>query len=71
MCSDRPVVVGPSRKRFLRRWLGLPLGADLDEAELDRASVAACLEAVTAGAKMVRVHNVALLRTALTAYNNR
>ena len=62
----RPVMVGPSRKRFLRRWLGL---GDADEAALDRATVAACEEAVTAGAKMLRVHNVALLRTTLTAYN--
>jgi dihydropteroate synthase len=64
----RPVMVGPSRKRFLRRWLGRD---DLDEAELDRATVAACVEGVSAGAKMVRVHNVALLHTTLTAYNNR
>ncbi|HEY6039163.1 MAG TPA: dihydropteroate synthase, partial [Kofleriaceae bacterium] len=62
----RPVMVGPSRKRFLHRWLGLT-GAD--EAALDRATLAACEEAVTAGAKMLRVHNVALLRTTLTAYN--
>ncbi|MEP6863841.1 MAG: dihydropteroate synthase [Deltaproteobacteria bacterium] len=62
----RPVMVGPSRKRFLHRWLELP---DADEAALDRATVAACSEAVTAGAKMLRVHNVALLHTTLTAYN--
>jgi dihydropteroate synthase len=65
----RPVMVGPSRKRFLRRWLALPDAPPLDEAALDRASVAACVEAVTAGAKMLRVHNVALLHTTLTAYN--
>jgi len=65
----RPVMVGPSRKRFLRRWLGDTAG--LDEAALDRATVAACVEGVSAGAKMVRVHNVALLHTTLTAYNNR
>jgi dihydropteroate synthase len=62
----RPVMVGPSRKRFLHRWLALP---EADEAALDRATVAACVEAVTAGAKMLRVHNVALLHTTLTAYN--
>lgn len=68
----RPVMVGPSRKRFLRRWLGRDDDKPgLDEAELDRATVAACVEAVSAGAKMVRVHNVALLHTTLTAYNNR
>jgi len=62
----RPVMVGPSRKRFLHRWLGQP---QLDQAALDQATVAACVEAVTAGAKMLRVHNVALLHTVLTAYN--
>jgi len=62
----RPVMVGPSRKRFLHRWLDL---SHADEAALDRATVAACEEAVAAGAKMLRVHNVALLRTTLTAYN--
>lgn len=65
--TARPVVVGPSRKRFLRRWRQLP--EDADEAALDRATVDACALAVTAGAKMLRVHNVALLHTALTAYN--
>lgn len=65
--TGRPVVIGASRKRFLRRWQQLP--EDADESVLDRATVDACVEAVTAGAKMLRVHNVALLRTALTAYN--
>ncbi len=62
-----PVVVGPSRKRFLRRWLGPAQSAD--PAALDAASVAACLDAGRAGAFVLRVHNVALLRTALSAYN--
>lgn len=59
-----PVVVGPSRKRFLSRVLGgTPTPADLDA-----ASVAACLAAAGAGARVLRVHNVALLRPALTVY---
>jgi dihydropteroate synthase len=62
----RPVMVGPSRKRFLR---ALAIGAPT-EAELDRLTVEASLVAVRAGAHCVRVHNVALLHTALTAYNN-
>jgi len=63
----RPVVVGPSRKRFLRRLLG---GAqDPDITALDAASVLASIAAVRAGAQVVRVHNVALLRRGLTAYN--
>ncbi|MBS1121238.1 MAG: folP [Deltaproteobacteria bacterium] len=59
-----PVVVGPSRKRFLRRLVG----GDPDLATLDVASVAACLGALRANAQVVRVHNVALLRAALAVY---
>ncbi len=62
----RPIVVGPSRKRFLRRLLGVH---DSSTDELDAASVLASLAAVRAGAQVVRVHNVALLRTRLSAYN--
>jgi dihydropteroate synthase len=66
-----PIVVGPSRKRFLRRLLAGGGGAvhDVNTDVLDAASVLASLAAVRAGAQVVRVHNVALLRTALTAYN--
>jgi len=62
----RPVVVGPSRKRFLRKLLGP--GPDADPLLLDVASVAACLGAVRSGALVVRAHNVALLRAALAVY---
>ncbi len=55
-----PVVVGPSRKRFLKKLAG--------DGDLDAATVAACLGAVTAGAQVLRVHNVALLRAALAVY---
>ncbi len=60
----RPVIVGPSRKRFLRRLVG----GDVSEAALDAATVAACLGAVRGGAQVLRVHNVALLRPALAVY---
>ncbi len=60
---DRAVVVGPSRKRFLRAELG-PNPSELD---LDRASVGAALAAIRAGAHVVRIHNVALMVSALTA----
>jgi dihydropteroate synthase len=65
-----PVVVGPSRKRFLRRLIAVPPGASpaAELAALDGASVAACLGAARAGAHVVRVHNVALLRAALAVY---
>jgi dihydropteroate synthase len=64
----RPVVVGASRKRFLRRLVGLP-DASLDV--LDAASALASLAGVRAGAHVVRVHNVALLRASMTAYNKK
>lgn len=60
----RPVVVGASRKRFVRTLVG----GEPDLAALDAASVAASLDAVRAGAQIIRVHNVALLRTALAVY---
>jgi dihydropteroate synthase len=62
----RPVVVGPSRKRFLRKLL--PEGRAGDPLALDVASVAACLGAARAGALVLRTHNVALLRAALAVY---
>jgi dihydropteroate synthase len=61
----RPVIVGASRKRFVRRAFGVQ---DDDIAALDTASVEASLWAIRAGANMVRVHNVALLRAALALY---
>lgn len=74
-----PVVVGASRKRFVRRAYMVdqpaqPAGSDRgihvsagdpDLAALDAASVTASLDAIAAGANVVRVHNVALLRAAL------
>ncbi len=65
----RPIVIGASRKRFVRRVAGLTDGASRDE--VDAASTLATIAAVRAGAHVVRVHNVALLRTALTAYNKK
>jgi dihydropteroate synthase len=67
----RPVVVGPSRKRFLRRLVGEARGADAPadlELTLDAATVGACLAAVSSGVNVLRVHNVALLRPALIVY---
>jgi dihydropteroate synthase len=61
----RQVVVGASRKRFLRRAFSVP---DDDINALDVASVTASLDAIRAGANVVRVHNVALLRAALALY---
>lgn len=61
-----PVVIGASRKRFLRALVPDALAAD--PTALDVASVVASLGAVRAGALVVRAHNVALLRTALAVY---
>ncbi|MBA3462738.1 MAG: dihydropteroate synthase [Deltaproteobacteria bacterium] len=62
----RAIVIGASRKRFLRKLL--PEGQQGDPIALDVASVAAGLGAVRAGAFVVRTHNVALLRAALAVY---
>ena len=50
----RPLLVGPSRKRFLTR----ALGCDLPASERDWATGAAVTAAVLAGAHIVRVHAV-------------
>ena len=50
----RPVLVGPSRKRFLTR----PLGADVPAPARDWATAAAVAAAVLGGAHIVRVHAV-------------
>ncbi len=57
-----PVMVGPSRKRFLGELTGLPVG------ERDGATVGACLAAAEAGAHLVRAHDVELLAPALKVY---
>ena len=56
-----PVVIGASRKRFLRKLVG-------EAGDLDAATVGASLAAARAGAQVLRVHNVALLRAALAVY---
>jgi len=58
----RPVLVGPSRKRFLGELTGRPIE------DRDAATVGACLAAVAAGADAVRVHDVKSVRDALTVF---
>lgn len=60
----RPVLVGPSRKRFLAATAALTAAADT-EAARDAATVGACCLAATRGADVVRVHDVAAVRRAL------
>lgn len=55
----RPLLVGPSRKRFL----GSVTGRDV--AERDVATASACVLAFERGARLFRVHNVAMTRDAL------
>jgi dihydropteroate synthase len=58
----RPVLVGPSRKRFLGEITGLPVG------ERDAATVGACLASVSGGAHILRVHDVAMMASALQVF---
>jgi dihydropteroate synthase len=55
----RPLLVGPSRKRFLGSVTGREIG------ERDVATAAACVLAFERGARLFRVHNVAVTRDAL------
>ncbi|HEX2249408.1 MAG TPA: dihydropteroate synthase [Gemmatimonadales bacterium] len=55
----RPILVGPSRKRFLGAATGLPLE------ERDRATATACALAYERGARLFRVHAVGVAREAL------
>ncbi|MBI4541372.1 MAG: dihydropteroate synthase [Gemmatimonadetes bacterium] len=55
-----PVLVGPSRKSFIGRILGLP------PRERVEGTIAACVLAHAAGARLFRVHDVGAARRALT-----
>ena len=55
-----PVAVGPSRKRFLGAVTGRPVE------DRDRATAVACALAWERGARLFRVHDVAVTREALT-----
>lgn len=59
-----PVMLGPSRKRYIGRLTGA------DAAERDPGTVGAALAGVEAGAQFVRVHNVELLHPALVVYQH-
>jgi dihydropteroate synthase len=63
-----PVLVGPSRKRFLGQLIDPRRPVTADWAGFDAATVGAALAAVRAGAHMVRTHDVSLLRPALAVY---
>ena len=59
LALGRPVMVGPSRKRFLAG------PGDVSPAGRDAASAAACVLAWERGARLFRVHDVARVRDAL------
>lgn len=56
----RPLMVGPSRKSFIGKLLGLPPNERVE------GTLAACVMALERGACIFRVHDVAALRRALT-----
>ena len=58
-----PVMVGPSRKRFL----GAVTGQDVSERDVDTAAV--CVAAALKGAKLFRVHAVDVVSKALKISN--
>lgn len=65
-----PMLIGPSRKRFLGELLQDGGGAQQQQQqpppeERDDATAAACVAGVARGAEMVRVHNVAVVGRAL------
>lgn len=57
-----PVLVGPSRKRFLGEITGL--GVE----ERDPATLSACLASIIGGANIVRVHNVSMICAGLKVF---
>lgn len=59
LALGRPILVGPSRKRFLGAVTGLAVG------DRDRATAAACALAYERGARLFRVHAVDAAREAL------
>ncbi len=59
-----PVMVGPSRKRFIRELVGD--GADMSQRDL--GTVGACLATAAGGAHLVRVHEVSTLMPALRVF---
>lgn len=66
---QRPILIGVSRKSFLRKLLGMDgmPQSESDRARLARASEAAAIAAVLRGARIIRTHEPAPARAGLTA----
>lgn len=62
---DVPILIGVSRKRFIGEIAGVANAADRDP-----GTIAASLQAVAQGARIVRVHNVAAMKQALRVYES-
>nr|QFG07017.1 dihydropteroate synthase [Kremastochrysopsis austriaca] len=63
--QDRPLLVGASRKRFVREIVSTSQSAtEVEESALDAATVATSCAAVYGGASIVRVHEVKTTRLA-------
>ena len=65
---DAPLLIGPSRKMFIRQLLKDPSKKDMDplSAEVARGTQAAVAAAAMKGVQIIRVHDVARTRATLT-----
>jgi dihydropteroate synthase len=63
---DAPVLIGPSRKAFIRRLLSDDPATPLspDDPDVVHGTVAAATAAILSGAHLIRVHEVAPARAA-------
>lgn len=68
---DAPLLVGPSRKMFIRQLLKNPAAKDMDplSAEVARGTQATVAAVAMKGAHVVRVHDVARTRETLAVVN--
>ncbi len=65
---DAPILIGPSRKAFIRKLLAVPLGEEPapDRPEVETGTQAVLAMAIMNGAHIVRVHDVANTRAMVT-----
>ncbi|MBU0799398.1 MAG: dihydropteroate synthase [Alphaproteobacteria bacterium] len=61
---DIPILIGVSRKRFINELCNVP-----DPSLRGPGTIAASLQAVAQGANIIRVHDVAAMRQALTVFD--
>lgn len=65
---EAPILIGPSRKAFIRKLLAQPLGREptSDQPEVETGTQAALAMAILNGAHIVRVHDVANTKAMVT-----